>query len=82
MDTNVVQQMSQIVDFVTSMEVITEGLQEEIVDEKVVDFYMSRIKMFKEDNMPKCIYAYLDRLNADDSINTVTKSAIIYQALA
>lgn len=74
------EQLSQQVQYagevLSRLNIDTEKLQEQKIDEEVVQWYEKRFNMFIEDGCREAIVAYLKKMKERTDINDVTKIAV------
>ena len=83
MDTIVQEQenLDRIINIVENLSFDDSAIKGQIIDESVVEWYSSRFSSFIEDGVPAAINAYLSKLQNDDSVNEITRLAVMHEAL-
>lgn len=72
-------EVNKLAELVSSLSIITDGLEAQEVDMKLVQWYTDRFALFAEDECPAAITAYLQKLSSEDC-NDITKILIMQAA--
>ena len=72
--------VSVIADAIKGLNIDLSGTEGQEVDEEVLEWYKSRFKMFEEDNTLLAINVYLEKLQADKTVNEITRVYVMKEA--
>ena len=80
--TNLNKDMTSIASKLGSIVIDATGIIDQEIDMNVVDWYLARFDMLREDNVPTAIPLYLQQLQFRSDVNDITKTYIIKCAYA